>query len=141
MSDGVVAAGIGLLRAESGIRRTIARYCQTCDDGDFAGFAACFTPDAVLTVLDQEVRGRAAITDWIAAAQPAERRGRHVTANSVIEVSAGLDRAQAVSDYVFLARRQGGRPEPSVTGRYRDTLVPLGAEWLFQRREISILGR
>ncbi|MHB8340598.1 MAG: nuclear transport factor 2 family protein [Mycobacteriales bacterium] len=133
--------GIGLLRAESAIRRTIALYCQTCDDGRFAEFADCFTPDAVLTFGDQEVRGRTAIGAWIAAAQPPERRGRHATTNSVIDVAAGLDRAAASTDYLFLSLGSAGRPAVSVTGRYRDALVPVGDRWLIQRREISILGR
>src|ERR1019366_4685906 len=36
------------LIAEAGIRRTLAEYCQTIDDGDFTALAGCFAPDARL---------------------------------------------------------------------------------------------
>lgn len=124
--------------AEAGIRRTLARYCQTCDDGRFDEFASCFTDDAVMTALGNDVRGRRAIQEWMTAAMPPQRRGRHVTVNSVIEVSG--DAATATSDFLFVAKT-GGELRISTAGRYRDELRRVGAEWLFARREIELLAR
>lgn len=126
------------LAAEAGIRRTLARYCQTCDDGRFEEFAACFTDDAVMTALGNEVKGRAAIQAWMAKAMPPERRGRHVTVNSVIDVSG--DTATATSDFVFLAIAEG-KFRVTSAGRYRDELRRVDGDWQFARRDIELLGR
>jgi len=122
---------------EEAVRRTIARYCQTCDDGRFDEFGECFAADAVMTVLGREVRGREAIRDWIAAAMPPEKRGKHVAVNTVIDVGDRAGAVRASTDYLFVARTEKG-PRVTTTGRYVDTFVRDGDRWLFQTRDIHI---
>lgn len=118
------------------VRRTLAAYCQTVDDGRFDDFAQLWAPDAVLRVAGDEILGRAAIRAWIERAQPPERRGKHVTVNPLIDVEAA-DRARVSSDFVFLARTGGGYVV-SVVGRYLDVLEPHGGRWVFRSRDIAM---
>jgi uncharacterized protein (TIGR02246 family) len=122
---------------EDAVRRTLAEYCQTVDDGRFEEFAALWAPEAVVRLPGQEVRGREAIRAWIEAAQPPERRGRHLTLNTVLD-DVGAAEVTAVSDFVFLGR--GERWEVRVVGRYHDELVPLGGRWVFRARTIEMPG-
>lgn len=123
------------------VRHTLARYCHLCDDGRFVEWGELFTDDARLHVLGTTHSGRDAVRSFIEAAQPAERRGKHVVASSVVLVDRGDDgspqRARAWSDYVFLDRSGA----VTNTGRYHDELVP-GEDgvWRFELREIVFAG-
>ncbi|MGH9111249.1 MAG: nuclear transport factor 2 family protein [Acidimicrobiales bacterium] len=123
---------------EAAIRRTLAAYCQFCDDGRFDEWGALFAEDASFRVLGRSHEGRAAIQAFIAAAQPPERRGKHVCANPLIDVDG--DTARAVTDYIFLSRIDGGGLAVSNTGRYHDRLVRRGDRWLFAERSIVFMG-
>lgn len=122
---------------EDGVRRTIGRYCHTCDDGRFDEFAELFTADAEFAVMGRVHQGRDAIVAFMAEAQPAERRGKHVTSNTVIDVTDGGRSAAAVTDYLFVTRDH----TILSVGRYHDVLV-CGDDggWRFARREIVFLG-
>ena len=137
MSD--VDAVVARLVAESEVRRTIADYCQSCDDGRFDDYAACFAADAVVVLQGKEIVGRAAIRDWITAGQPPEKRGKHVTVNVLIDVDVDRGRATASTDYLFVAKRDG-KTLVTTAGRYLDVFVPADGRWLFARREITFLG-
>ena len=120
--------------AESAIRRTLARYCQRCDDGDFAAWEQLFELDATFAVLGETHEGRAAIRAFIEAAQPPPARGKHVIAQSDIDVTGG--EATAVTDYVFVSRAK----EITSAGRYHDRLRQSDdGEWRFVSREIRFL--
>lgn len=134
-----MADPLARLLAESEIRRTIADYCQSCDDGRFADFAACFTADAVVHLLGRRIEGRAAVQTWITAAMPAERRGKHVAVNPLVRVDVDAGRATATTDYLFVAAREGGTTV-TTAGRYADTFVPAGDRWLIASREVTFLG-
>jgi 3-phenylpropionate/cinnamic acid dioxygenase small subunit len=114
------------------VRRTLAEYCHTVDDGRFDEFALLWAEHATVEVLGQRVDGRAAIRDWIAQAMPADKRGRHVTGNSVITVDG--DRASALSDFLFYDRTWA----VTAAGRYEDELVRAGSRWVFTRRTIHL---
>ena len=120
--------------AESAIRRTLARYCQRCDDGDFVAFGELFEPDATFSVLGNTHEGRDAIRDFIEAAQPPAARGKHVIAQSDIDVD-GTD-ATVVTDYIFVSKAK----EITSAGRYHDRLRRGDdGEWRFVSREIRLL--
>ena len=121
---------------EAEVLRTIALYCQTVDDGRFEEFAGCWTLDAELRSGDDVVQGREAIRAWMERAQPPQRRGTHVTVNTVVDVL-GPTEANAASDFLFLSRT-GGTPTISVTGRYLDRFAPVDGRWLFASREIVL---
>jgi 3-phenylpropionate/cinnamic acid dioxygenase small subunit len=125
--------------AEESIRRTLALYCQLCDDGRFDEWAELYTDDAELHVMGSVYRGRADIRAFIEKGQPPERRGKHVCANSVIDLDDRGATATAVTDYVFVARTGAGLAITS-TGRYHDRLVADDGRWRFSRREIVFLG-
>lgn len=121
--------------AESAIRRTLARYCQRCDDGDFVAFAELFEPEATFSVLGNTHEGREAIRAFIESVQPPESRGKHVIAQSDIDVD-GTE-ASAVTDYIFVSKAK----EITSTGRYHDRFRRGDdGEWRFVSREIRLLA-
>lgn len=124
---------------EEGIRRTLALYCQLCDDGRFDEWADLYVEDAEFHVMGTTHRGRAAIKAFIEKGQPPERRGKHLCANPLIDLDEGGATARAVTDYVFVARAGTGLAITSA-GRYHDRLVLDGGRWRFARREIVFLG-
>jgi 3-phenylpropionate/cinnamic acid dioxygenase small subunit len=119
------------------IRRTLASYCHHCDDGRFDEWQELFTDDATFLVMGRRHQGRPAIRAFIEAGQPPERRGKHVCANSVIDVNG--DTATARTDYIFVGRTPDGLAVTSA-GRYYDTLVRQEHLWLFRSREIVFMG-
>jgi 3-phenylpropionate/cinnamic acid dioxygenase small subunit len=124
---------------EEGVRRTLAEYCQLCDEGRFDEWAELFTADARFAVMGRVYVGREAIKAFIEAGQPPERRGKHLCANPVIDIDPGGTRARVVTDYVFVGRSGGAFAITSV-GRYHDTMVEVGGRWRFETREIVFLG-
>ncbi len=118
---------------QEAIGRTLAQYCQFCDDGRFDEWEALFTEDSTFSVQGNEQVGRTAIRQFIEAGQPPERRGRHLCGNSLIDVDG--DRASVATDYIFVSRAL----EVLSAGRYLDVLVRDGDRWLFAERRIQFL--
>jgi uncharacterized protein (TIGR02246 family) len=119
-----------------GIRRTLGEYGRLCDDGRFDEWAELFTDDARLGFPGQDAEGRDAIKALMEKVQPAEARGKHITANSLIEVDGGT--ATVTTDYLFVRTTSAG-PAIVAAGRYHDRLVRRGARWLFEERRITLL--
>jgi uncharacterized protein (TIGR02246 family) len=122
---------------EDQIRRTLSEYSQQCDDGRFAEWSELFTEDARFIVSGQVTQGRDSIRTLMTAMMPAERRGQHVTSNSLIDVDG--DSATATTDYLFVRRTADG-PAIVATGRYHDRLGRDGGRWRFRERSITMLG-
>ena len=121
------------LEDELGVRRTLAAYCQHLDDGDFPGVAQQFAPEGTINFGDHgEANGRAEIEAWFTEGYTPERRGKHLTVNTIIELDG--DRATARSDFAFLGFVDGDL-RPLFAGRYHDDLVRGDGRWLIQRRE------
>jgi hypothetical protein len=116
---------------EAAIRRTLSAYCHLCDDGNFRALVEQFTSNGSFGFGQEVVTGHDEIRGWFERNQSPERRGKHLTLNTVIDVAG--DHARAVSDFVFL-RLVDGVPTPAVAGRYLDDLVRAGDRWVFQRR-------
>jgi len=116
------------------IRDVLASYCQLCDDGRFAEWAELFTDDARLHVMGTTHHGRAAVRSFIEAAQPPERRGKHLVTNVLVALDG--DRARTWSDYLFVDRNG----TPTSVGRYHDELRREEGRWRFELREIVFLG-
>jgi hypothetical protein len=132
--------------AEERIRRTLAAYCHTVDDGRFDDFAQLFTKDGQLQVgTDDPVVGRAAITAFIERFQPPDQRGRHLCGEPWIELTPDHTNASAITDFAFVGRTGDGGWAITSVGRYDDHLVrdhgPThgGDSWLFARRTITLL--
>ena len=115
---------------EEDIRTTLAQYAHFCDDGRFDEWADLYTEDATFSVMGQTYKGREAVKGFIIKGQPPERRGKHICANSVIEVEG--DEAWAVTDYVFMDKQK----TITSAGRYHDRLVRNRDRWRFADRRI-----
>jgi hypothetical protein len=131
--------------AEERIRRTLAAYCHTVDDGRFDDLALLFTKDGRLQVgSDDPAVGRDAVAAFMERAQPPEQRGKHLLGEPWIELTPDHTNASALTDFAFVGRSGGGWAITAV-GRYDDHLVrdhgPThgGDSWLFARRTISLL--
>jgi ketosteroid isomerase-like protein len=124
---------------ELAIRRTLATYCHHVDDGDFAELVDQFTPDGTFSYQGEEVTGHEDLRAWFESKQPPERRGKHLTTNTVIDIT--RDRAHALSDFVFLRLLEdSGAPVIVIAGRYRDELRRIGDRWLIDRREVQVMS-
>ncbi|HYZ98791.1 MAG TPA: nuclear transport factor 2 family protein [Acidimicrobiales bacterium] len=119
------------------IRRTLALYCQLCDDGRFDDWIDLFTKDARFHVMGRTVSGRTEILAFMEAAQGPDQRGRHMISGSVIDLAPSTASACAWTDYVFLDRRNA----VTSIGRYHDELVRGDdGRWRFALREVVFLG-
>jgi hypothetical protein len=134
------------LIARERIRDTLARYNWSGDAGRAEELAGAFTPDGVLELRSgSTARGRAAIREFIGgvagaprppspepAGDPAvPRLVRHLLTN--IRFTALSREEASVSSYFTVVTERG----LDHTGRYRDTLVPVGDEWLLAQRTVS----
>ncbi len=135
------------LAAREGIRDTIARYTWCAEFMDAAGFADCFSADAVLEIKGGETyRGRGAIVDMITGVRDRTRAAapeasaasavmRHFVANVRIEI-ASPERARAFAYFTVFMPPHGH----DHWGRYADELVREGERWRFARRRVSVDG-
>ena len=124
---------------EEGIRRLLAEYCQLCDDGCFDEWADLYVEDATFTVMGRTYRSRDEIRAFMHEAQPADRRGKHVAINPLIDVAPDGLSATAATDYIFVARTADGLAVTSA-GRYHDRLVRDADRWRFAERRIAFMG-
>jgi len=118
------------------IRNVLGTYCELMDAADWPGVGRLFA-DARLVTEDGT-----AFAEGSAAVQALYENGtklydgsprtRHVTANSIIEVSG--DRAEARSSYVVFQAVSGFELQPIITGRYRDEFIRVDGAWRFAQR-------
>jgi hypothetical protein len=136
------------LVARERIRDSIARYTWGGDHLRLDDVAATFCPDGVLEVRGRPpVRGRDAIKVMLGgvavddgtapptASIPTTRTGRPLVRHNVTNIRIGPltpERAE-VSSYFTVLTEIG----LDHAGRYRDVLVPVGDEWLFEHRFVS----
>jgi hypothetical protein len=131
------------LVARERIRDTLAHYNWSGDAGRAEELTAAFAPEGVLQVRGGAAhRGRAAIRDFIggvagreAAASSAGPVGpklvRHVLTNIRFR---SLSPEEATTESYFTVVTEIGLDH---AGRYRDTLVPVGEQWLIASRLVS----
>lgn len=125
--------------ARETIRCTIARYNNAGDRGAIDEMIGCFTADATLVVLSEELQGREAIrayfqnimdTGFLTGSD--RRPARHHVASSRIEFD-GADSAQGWSYFSLL---RGG--EIIQSGLYIDRFVRAGDDWLLAYRRVKV---
>jgi 3-phenylpropionate/cinnamic acid dioxygenase small subunit len=114
------------------IRRVLARYCHLVDDNRLDQLLELFTPDATFSWGELSATGHVDLRAWLQRNHPPDRRGKHLTTNTVVDVDG--DRAEAVSDFAFLGFRDQ-RVIPVYTGRYHDRFVRVGESWLIRGRD------
>jgi len=127
------------LQARERIRDSLSRYTWAGDSGRMDDLALTFCEDGILQVRGSEpVRGRFAITAMLAqVAEPrphpdsARRIVRHHVAN-ICFVELRPENARV--DSYFTVFTEIGLDH---YGRYRDTLAPVGDQWLIRHRFVS----
>jgi SnoaL-like domain len=127
------------LTARERIRDCLARYTWAGDAGRLAELAAAFCDDGVLEIRGSEpLHGRAAIIDMLGgvtgqATTPPDKKRivRHNLAN--IRFGKIAPQQAEVSSYFTVFTEIG----LDHYGRYRDTVVPVGDEWLIRHRFVS----
>ena len=122
---------------EEAIRNHNPHHSQLTDDGDYERRVELYTEDGVFTIGDTTSTGREEITAAFAATSAPERRGKHITANTVMEIDG--DTARAATDFFFLLPSPDGL-KPLAAGRYADTFVKVAGRWLYRERRITFLG-
>jgi ketosteroid isomerase-like protein len=122
---------------EEAIRNLIGLHSQLTDDGDFEQRVQLYTEDGVFMMGDARSTGRDEMTAAFASTSAPERRGKHITANTVLEIDG--DGASARTDFLFLLPSAEGL-KPLAAGRYFDTFVKSDGRWLYSERRITFLG-
>ena len=124
---------------ELAIGRTLAIYCHHVDDGEFTELVNLFTPDGTFSYQGEGVTGHEDLRAWFESRHPPERRGKHLTTNTVIDIAG--NHAHALSDFAFLRPLESsGAPAIAIAGRYRDELHRHGDRWLIHRREVHVMS-
>jgi len=123
------------LAAREAISETVASYAHYADSGRFEDFAALFAVNGVLEVRGEApLHGRDAIRAFLqgAGSQLSDATTvptiRHHVSNLTIDV---ISPTEARGACYFLAITEHGVDH---WGRYRDTYVPAGDQWLFAHR-------
>ena len=120
------------------IKKLMVRYAERIDANDPAGAAACFAPDGIGHYWG-EYQGRAAITERLTGILDQFAATSHHLSNVMLDVDG--DSATGLS-YVYAFHRYVPSLEPlHVWGRWVDRIVRIDGEWLFARREVSLVGR
>jgi SnoaL-like domain len=126
------------LIARERILDTLARYTWSGDSLRAEELALSFCEDGELEVRGREpVRGRAAIAAFIAGVgeRPRASTVRRIVRHNVTNVRfLDLERDRALVASYFTVLTEIGLDH---YGRYRDTLVPVGDEWLIRHRFVS----
>jgi 3-phenylpropionate/cinnamic acid dioxygenase small subunit len=120
-----LAGRLDRLEAEQAIRETMARYAQTLDYGDSAGWAACYTADGVFDVRRRgeplfRHEGTQALTTFADGhtSAPAVYH-KHITGLPSISLSPDGGSATA-STYFMMVHESPAGPQVLVFGRYLD---------------------
>lgn len=120
-------------------------YAVVRDAGDAEAAAACFGPDAVLTVGDMVVEGRGAISEWVGNAHDCLDTRHHMTTLDMVATSDEEVRAESYA-IVFEFSRDGAAGQsariPAISSvQYRDLLRKVGGKWYIERRQLTRFAR
>ena len=110
------------------------RYCCALDNGAVETVVNCFTPDAVLKSPMIDLKGHAAIRQFVgrfAAQRAAGVQFRHMVTNIAATIDG--DRATATA-YLLVLISQNGTHRTLPPGRYECDLVREHGAWRFCRR-------
>jgi len=125
---------------EACIRLVLAEFIQLRDDKRFAEWTELFTEDGTFEYLSHVLVGRRAIGENVEALLR-DDRGKHLCANSVIEVADDGRSAEVRSDFVKIDPVEdpgSGRIEIGVMGRYHDRFVREGETWRIATRRVIL---
>jgi len=134
-------AAIGALLDRMAIEHLLSRYPFLVDRQRFEELGQLFAEDGVMDgPVSGPVVGRSAIEAFFrhSATKPITGRVPRFMRHNVTSqrVDVGPDGTAAADSY-FLAMTDAG---PDHWGRYRDSLVKVGGEWLFHQRLLKVDG-
>jgi ketosteroid isomerase-like protein len=109
-------------------------YPRALDSGQWEAYADNFTEDGELSLLDQAVKGRQAIIDFVSAL-PADNRVVHVITNLSYEIQGDTATGGAYWQDVGMANNA---PAVVAAGHYDDTLRKVNGAWKIANRAILI---
>jgi 3-phenylpropionate/cinnamic acid dioxygenase small subunit len=115
------------------VRRLLARYCHLVDDHDYDAAAALFTDDGRFRLVDDDLKGQAAIRSWMDSIPPSMS---HQVSNVVVSNASRSDTYHAVSDLTASIKTNGAWSVVFV-GRYHDTLSGDGRDMKFTQRIVT----
>jgi 3-phenylpropionate/cinnamic acid dioxygenase small subunit len=125
---------------EARIRLVLAQFIQLRDDKRFAEWTELFTEDGTFEYLSHVLVGRTAIGENVEALL-CQDRGKHLCANSVVELSEDGRSAEVSSDFVKLDPVEdpgSSRFQIGVMGRYHDHFVREGGTWKIATRRVIL---
>ncbi|MSQ26433.1 MAG: nuclear transport factor 2 family protein [Dehalococcoidia bacterium] len=145
LTEEALAVRLRALEDERGILRTLHRYSHCMDYGLTKEWSECFAPDGVFDVKDlsgkrfHRENNRKELAAYLASKKvPPERYDKHIVAAPLIEVKGNT----ATATSYFVAIGAGAKAlEIHVYGRYEDTMVKTGGEWLIKERIATVEGR
>ncbi len=133
--DADARAAIDKLLSESDITRLVHEYCHAVDKRDPDRFLAVWSGDAVWEVgQDTVFRGHAGILAAVEQQWDTFRQMHHWSANLVLDVAPGEDKATGESDVDITVEMGDGRWVRG-GGTYRDTYLREHGRWTIARRE------
>lgn len=131
---------INRLDAESAVRKLIARYGHSLDEGKF-GEVADLLQNAEFDIIGNVVTGRDEIEAFLNAGIQRHADGTprtwHTVTNTLIDVDASGEQASSSSYYTVLQQLDDFPLQPIVTGKYLDRFARVNGEWRFVRRAVT----
>jgi ketosteroid isomerase-like protein len=121
-----------IVEEKDAIRDVLSAYCFYVDSNNLDRWAELFTEDAIF-VFGQEVKGRAAIRDYVAAKFIPHWPNKHCTLNSLITINGTEAKAES---YLIVVRASDQGMIVSFAGRYEDELVKQGETWRIKVRKV-----
>jgi hypothetical protein len=133
-----LAARVQQIEDREAITRLLMEYGRSLDNRDFTTYSNLFASNGEWSGSFGSFRGPAGIK---AAMEKAFANGTdipkgtnfHVMSNVIIDLQG--DRATATSKWVFIKMGDKSKPEPTLAGRYDDTLIRENGVWKFLKRE------
>lgn len=133
--DADARAALDLFLSESEITRLVHEYCHGVDKRDPDRFMSVWAEEAVWQVGPEQVfRGRDAILDGARRQWDAFGQMHHWSANLVLAVDPGENRATGESDVDVTVEMQDGRWVRG-GGTYRDVYTREHGQWKIKRRD------
>jgi 3-phenylpropionate/cinnamic acid dioxygenase small subunit len=125
---------------EACIRLVLAQFIQLRDDKRFIEWSELFAEDGTFEYLSHVLVGRTAISENVEALLR-EDGGKHLCANSIVEVAEDTRSAEVRSDFVKVDPLEdpgSSRWAIGVMGRYHDHFVREGGTWRIAHRRVIL---
>ena len=122
------------------ITDVMARYATAVDTRDIDRLSTCFTADAVGGYWPgQDLRGRDAITGFIAGAIGGFRATQHLIGTHTFDFDGDVATTSTYVHAAHVVPDENGERVMVVGGRYVDRFVIEGGEWLIAERRFESL--